>query len=197
MMNFRKVACLSSFLMLGSVVSAHAGPFGTDQGATKESLDIAREVNPFEYELRSVKKPHSEFRKYHAIVTPKAGLCVLSAFGRIYNNDGYGSEVRSAYSRIRSQLSKLYGKDKAYDYIKSGGLWTEAREWVMSIAQNERVYTSFWDKESGSTLKDGISSVRLEVVATSSDSAYLYIQYEFSNSTGCAEEITEAQSDNL
>jgi hypothetical protein len=186
------------FLLIGFNINyAQAGPFGLEQGISKEHLDILDEIGPHKYLLKSINKPHPEFEKYVVLAPPKEGLCTIWAIGKHYSNDRYGSKVKSAHSNIKSQLEKSYGKSDHFDYINSDGLWQEDNEWVMSVMQNERSYATAWSKEKGSKLREGIETILLQVVAVRPDESNLILQYDFSNKSRCEKELDVLQSGNL
>jgi hypothetical protein len=197
MKNPKNVAVYSVLTFFLYMNSAMAGPFGLEMGITKENLDIFREVSPFSYELKSVPKPHSEFETYAVVVTPKEGLCKVIALGKRYLDDPYGEKVRLAYSEVKSQLDRIYGKSEFVDLLKPGSVWIKKEYWVMSIIKNDRKYAALWNNEKGSSMKDGIKSILLNVKASSLDASYVGISYELFNYSRCQKEISEAQSGNL
>jgi hypothetical protein len=187
---------ITALLMSNTARPANAGAFGLEQGTSKESLDIEKELSPFTYKLKSVNKPHPEFVEYFALVSPKEGLCIIIGNGKTYSNDSYGTNVRSTYSNIKSQLDRLYGKGKPHDSIESNLSFKESSQWLMSLMQNEIQYVTFWSKKDNS-LKDGVVAISLGVEALSTDESYIQIKYDFSNVSRCRAEIAKIEAESL
>jgi hypothetical protein len=142
------------------------------------------------YEIR-VPEPNSEFESYLAFATPSAGICKVVAVGKTHKNDDYGTGVRAAYEVLRAALTARYGRNKSFDFLRSGALWDEPREWVWSIYKDERTLSTFWDAEEQSTLPSSLQAVALEVnSARPTSGAYLSLGYEFSNMASCKGALT-------
>jgi len=133
----------------------------------------------------TVPLPNKEFESYLAYATPETGICKVSGIGRNYENDDYGTDVRVAYGNLRAALTAKYGNAKSFDFIVSGALWDEPREFVWSILKDERSISSYWDRDEGSNIPPNIAIIGLRVKAVSSRATYISLGYEFTNMDRC------------
>ena len=184
MIKIKLTTTAVTILLFVSATGASAQAFGIEKGTPIESLEVVREVSEFNFSV-TVPKPHSEFESYTVFATPEAGVCSVKGIGKDHDNDRYGSSVRSAFTDVSSALTGIYGASKNYDFIKNGALWDGGEEWVMSIRQNERFYSTFWTEDKQSDLPEGLNAISLSVSALSSDLAYIVLGYEFDNMDEC------------
>lgn len=186
---------LATFL-LAFATDASAQAFGVEKGTQLDNLEGVQELQPFYYAIE-VPKPHSEFLGYSAFATPETGVCKVLGISKQYENDRYGADVRRAYSTLHGALEGIYGAHINFDFIKYGALWDDADEWVMSIRQNERFYSDFWNEESEANLSEGLLSISLKVKAASSDTSYILLTYEFDNFDECSRIMQSKNEDGL
>ena len=151
----------------------------------------------FQYEIQ-VPSPNGEFEFYSAVAAPGTGICKVAGVGRTHRNDDYGVEVRNAFSNLTALLDEKYGKAQQFDFIRTGALWNEPREWVWSVYKHERTLASFWTLERGSPLPLNVEAVALEAKSVNpSSGAYLTLSYEFSNFRKCKEIMDRADDTGL
>ena len=181
--------------MVSSPVWAQSA-FGVSRGQPITTLKV---IKKFDSSLYSVAPPapNAEFESYTVVATPATGVCKIAGIGKDHDDDAYGGNSKSAFDRIESALEQKYGIHKHYDFIRSGALWGESREWVMSIKQNERFYASFWDLDEKSNLPVGLQSIALEILTTSSSSSYVKLTYEFSNFEQCKAKLSQSDNSSL
>lgn len=172
------------------------GAFGLEAGQPISSLKIVKNVNKNTYVV-TVPRPNSEFESYIAFATDKHGLCKIFAVGKSYENDRYGSETQSVFSKFKTILIQKYGKSQDFDFIKYGALWKDSNEWVMSLKQNERSLESFWSRTEGIAWQNGIKHINLSAKATSSDSSYITLGYEFTNFEACKSDQSQLENSGL
>ncbi len=55
-----------------------------------------------------------------------------------------------------------YGKRTKYDYLRSGSIWDEPKDWMMSLRQEERTLALFWSIDNGSVLAEHVSGISLQ-----------------------------------
>ncbi|WP_156878692.1 hypothetical protein [Roseomonas gilardii] len=175
---------VSALLLVLSCVSAHSQPFGISEGTPRSAIKIEEEVRPGWLRIVPPRK-HPEFELFHVQITQETGVCRLSAAGITHSNDRYGRSVRSAFQEVREQLEATYGKSGLNDFLKTGALWKNDEEWVMSIRQNERIFQAAWGKPSGAPIKNGVTEVLLNVAALDQSKSYLRLQFVFSNFDKC------------
>jgi hypothetical protein len=165
---------------------AHSQAFGVQMGAPVSRYGgKLLEGSKFSFEIR-VPEPNSEFESYVAIATPQTGICKVTGLGVTHQNDDYGTDTRAAYDRLRDALTKRYGTNKSFDFIKYGALWNEPREWVWSIYKKERTLSAYWDKDERSSLPQSVSIIGLHAKAVSSSAPYITLNYEFANMDTCS-----------
>lgn len=184
-------------LIIGCFATSASGQaFGIAKGTDIESLSVEDDLGDGRYVV-AVPKPHPEFDDYVVKAVPEIGVCIVRGIGQNHTNDRYGSSVRSAFGKLKSALDQRYGATETFDYLKSGALWDEGNEWVMAIHQNERYYQSSWDEDSGSELPSGLVEILMTVNTTSSDSAWIGLQYRFDNDDECNAVIAKTNQSGL
>lgn len=172
------------------------GAFGLEAGQPISSLKILKNVEKNVYVV-TVPRPNREFETYIAFATNKHGLCKIFAAGKSYENDRYGSETQSVFSKFKSVLIQKYGKSKDYDFLKYGALWKDSNEWVMSLKQNERSLESFWSRSEVIPWPNSLKNINLSAKATSSDSSYITLAYEFTNFEKCKSDDSQLENSGL
>ena len=177
--------------------AAHGQAFGVKPGApvSDYSARPAPGVADPNFFVITVPQPNSEFETYTAVATPETGICSVSGIGVTHRNDEYGVATKSAFADLRQALTSRYGAGQDFDFLRSGALWDEPREWVWSIYKKERTLASFWTVENGSSLPAGVHAIALEANAAGSSSPYVSLKYEFTNFSRC-KSIRERQENN-
>jgi len=165
---------------------ASAQAFGVQKGDPVSKHAGKRHNDSATMFVISVPDPNPEFELYVASAAPGVGICRVTGIGKTYKNDEYGTSAKAAYDRFKSALTSRYGNSKAFDFLRSGALWDEPREWVWSIYKDERTLSSYWDEEEHSNLPAGLLSVSLKARSVNpSSGAYLTVTYEFTNLEQC------------
>ena len=172
-----------------------AGPFGLDSGMSKTKierlgvkLNAEEEMGSFVvYSTKRVPKSHSSFEKYFLIISPDQGLSKIVAEGTITSRPD-GSDVKDAYNALKGTITKIYGEPALEeDYLIDGSIWGRARDWMMSLATNERVLETYWlldpeKVERAKTHKIDVIGVKcLGMGAFLPHQAKLVLIYEFQN----------------
>ena len=179
----RKLSTIALVCLMPAQLNAQA--FGVNMGEPVSKYG-GRPTGQSKYQYKiSVPLPNREFESYVAYATPETGICKVSGIGRDHENDDYGSEVRSSYASLRSALTAKYGASKSFDFIKSGALWDEPREFVWSIYKDERSVASYWDRDEGSAIPSDIEIIGLQIKSVSSRATYISLAYEFRNMERC------------
>lgn len=182
------------FAMFGTMSAAQS--FGLEMATPLENLPVLKDAGSGKYYV-DPPNPHPEFEAYIALVVPETGLCKVAAVGKDHKNDRFGTSVRTAYSTLMDALESRYGKHASVDFIKNGALWDGSNEWVMSIRQNERYLSSYWDDEENSDMPEDVANIALEVRALSSDTAYVSLSYEFRNFAECTKLLQQDATSGL
>lgn len=184
-----------------STLPERKGPFGLAGGMTIEELksvsSITNGPSAGVYQTDKVPKPHPMFETYLLLVSEKSGLCKVAAIGKDFESNSFGHSVKSNFKEIENGLTEKYGKpDHAFDQVLAGSIWDDPEDFMMGLLRNERVLKSFWggDKKE---LIDGVHSIGLSANAIDMRTAYLSLQYEFSNIDDCMEEQKARMNEGL
>jgi hypothetical protein len=148
------------------------------------------------YSTPAVPKPHPDFDDYRLIVTPTHGLCKISAWSKSLTTSVYGTELVSKFSSIEDALTAKYGSPRRYDFLRSGSIWDEPRDWMMALVKKERTLVSYWSGE-GRNWPDNIQSISVEAVAVGTEHAIIKLDYDFKNSSECIEWINSRKDSSL
>jgi hypothetical protein len=67
--------------------------------------------------------------------------------GKDIVTNGYGEEIQTAFREICDALSATYGTPQIADFLKTGSIWSEPREWTMGLLKKERELFALWNKD--------------------------------------------------
>lgn len=176
---------------------AYAQAFGVNAGDPVSKYSGKQSLAGKQYYFQiSVPQPNGEFESYTAFATPQTGICKVSGLGRNHD-DAYGSSLRQSFTRLSNALNERYGTGDQIDFIRTGALWDEPREFIWSIYKDERMLVTYWTPGSGATLPKGLQAVALDTRAVSSSNAYLVLTYEFDNFNRCKQIMESADNQGL
>lgn len=187
------------FVSFSVSMSAHSGPLGLEMGTPLAELKKAMKLNlekPYLYSTPTVPKSHPDFNDYRLLVTPTHGLCKITAWSKDISTSVYGTELTSKYSSLEEALTTKYGIPKRYDYLRSGSIWNEPRDWMMALLKKERILGAFWDGK-GRDWPDNLHSVDLQAVALGTEHATIRLSYEFKNSVQCIDWVKSQKDSTL
>ena len=170
------------FIFVPQLASAQA--FGVQQGEQVSKYGGKPTDQPNIYEIKAP-QPNNEFESYLVTATPITGICKITGIGKSHASDDYGNEIKSIFLSFKTVLSNKYGNSKNFDFLKSGSIWTEPREYGWSLYKKERTLTSFWDDTEGSVNLNRIKGIMLNANAISPSVTYLTLTYEFRNIDKC------------
>jgi hypothetical protein len=184
--------------LMFSITTTYAGPFGLSMGMTKNQLEQLESTdNKFVYKTSKVPKPSSQFDTYILQIGDKNGLCVIKALTDVISTNRYGFSVKERFKSLEKALEEKYGSHKIQDLLLSGSIWDQPEDFMVGLTKNERFLRAYWDEEEHSTMSDNIRSIALVAVGVSNETGIVYIQYEFSNTDKCEEELKVFDSDTL
>ena len=197
-MNTRLRSLAIAALLSTAAIPTYAGPFGLSMGMTlpeiKKIASVQATKSPHIYVLSSVPTPHTDIDRYTIFLTPNNGLCKIIASGKTLATSVYGDRVKQEFESFETALKEKYGANKKFDFLRSGSIWNEGKDWMMGLLKKERTLGAFWDEQEKSNLVDSIHSVQLEAVALSREQGYVRLTYEFSNVRAClAEDRAESR----
>lgn len=193
---------IKTFLYLMVIFSLYlpcsfAGPFGVEMGMKKADLKIKREIKNGYFVLQDVPKPHSAFTIYLAAIAPKAGVFMIKGMGRDIETSVYGTALHTAFTDMISKLEERYGKHLTLDYLKSGSIWDEPKDFMTAVKKRERLLMAKWARSEGSTMPDEIEAVGLAGKAKSRNKGHLIIEYLFSNGKEGQAELAALEDNSL
>jgi hypothetical protein len=172
---------------------AEATPFGLRQGMSVEELGAdATHIGRGMYKLASVPLPDPDFEFYVAQVSPRTGLCFIKGVGKPVRTGAYGTELQTQFTRVRDELSAVYGRYRAVDLLLSDSMWQGPGDWMASLADRERLLFAHWTDETHATLRPHLTNVFVAANAKSSQSGYVVVEYFFDNEPACQEEFDDA-----
>lgn len=167
--------------------AALSGPFGLEMGDTIDNLDAVDSKNP-KTALNSVPNPHPLFQHYSIWHSRNIGVCRIVGISKLYENDRYGSKVQSDFDRIKSAMASKYGDGEKIAFLRSGAIWRDLDEFVMSLHQNERTYAHVWEPAKSSDGEEyGI--IQLYIEGMSSNAAVMVLEYRSNEFEECNQEI--------
>jgi hypothetical protein len=186
-------------LVISFTTSAIAGPLGLDMGMSYGILSKSiklKQVKPFIYSTPSLPKGHSDFEMYQLVITPKHGLCKVIALSKDVSTSVYGEGLKDKHEKLETAVSQKYGHAKRYDFLQSGSIWNESRDWMMGLLKNERTLAAYWTDEA-SELPDNIHAIALKAHALRTEIGYIELGYEFKNSDECIDWIRSQENSSL
>lgn len=175
------------FFLFPISIAAYAGPFGLTMGASLAELNKQIKLKPESlavYSAPSLPNPHPDFDDYRLVITPDHGLCKVIAWSRLIETSVYGTQAASKFTSIEEALTTKYGNPKRLDFLMSGSIWNEQRDWMMGLLKKERTLMSYWTNKEHE-LPDKVSTVMLETIALDKERALVHLIYEFKNSSQC------------
>lgn len=90
----------------------------------------------------------------------------------------------SEFDNYFKVLSTKYGIAKRFDFLRSGSIWNERKDWMMALLKKERTLSAFWIDDK-ITMPDNLSGINFEAYANSRESGMIAISYEFKNAESC------------
>ena len=176
--------------------------FGLNMGETKKDISnkgvSLKDDGNYWYTTEELPKGNSKLTKYDLLITPKAGLCRIISHTDIMYSNSFGDQLISEFKFFEEALTKKYGINKKYDFVKRDSIWNDPQYWMMGLLKEERYLTVFWNKKDGSNLpQNNIKNISVTAYATSSDKGYISLNYEFLNINECMSEYKESSTDNI
>lgn len=187
---------LLSCLLFLIPAASYAGPFGLEMGMSH--ADISKIVNlevkaSALYTASELPKKHPDFNRYILVITPPHGLCKIVAMGNTITTSVYGTELLSKFDTLEQSLSAKYGTSTRYDYLKSGSIWSEPRDWLMSLRKNERMLASSWDNKT-KELPDNLSYIEIGASVLGVQTGVIHLIYQFKNVDKCMEWMSNKEN---
>jgi len=195
-----KKALLIAVITVFFLSNLYAGPFGIEFGMSEnEVLKVSTldEKGDNGYIWIKPFKKSTLFSLYAVILAQSTGVFEIRALGNTISTSNYGDEIRAEFSKVKNMIVKNYGEPTSdYDYLKSGSIWNEPRDWMKGIQKNERVYKSYWIKSKGALLPDNMDAISLTIRTISDDEskAYIVLSYQSINWDQGVNEISDSEN---
>jgi hypothetical protein len=155
-------------------------PFGFKGGMTKEQITgaLGESVQQDKGDvllLTSAPKPHPDFKYYFVCVSPSKGLAKVSAVSMDIESNSFGVALKEKFEETLKALENKYGKaTKVVERVREGSIWNEPEDWMMGLANKERMLGAHWGHVAG-------VSISLLAEASSSSEGSLTVNYEFTS----------------
>lgn len=191
------VAILAALTFAGNSI---AGPFGLHMGMKLSEFDrstLESRGKKEAYTTKSVPNPHPAFQFYSLYISQNEGLYWVKAIGKAINTSVYGTELRTEFEGMHKKLAKLYGKNKAYDFLRTGSIWNEPKDFMTGLRKKERLLKVYWEAKNGSTLPENIAGITLNAHVLNTNKGYITVEYIFKNTDECRALLAAGQDDSL
>ena len=196
------LSALTLALLGLNCTTAFAGPFGLSKGMTLEQLKKQGSFTPtkmrFVYQTKNLAKGHSDFEAYSVLVSPRYGLCKITAIGNDVVTNAFGNQLEQKFKDISAALTRRYGDPESqFDFLQKGSIWKDPQDWMMGLLKKERALSSFWAPPKNTDLPDSLSVIAVKANAVSPSKGYISLVYEFDNSDECIDSVASAEDANL
>ena len=176
--------------------------FGLNMGETKEDISnkgvSLKDDGNYWYTTEELPKGNSKLTKYDLLITPKSGLCRIISHTDILYSNSFGDQLINEFEFFEKALTKKYGTNKKYDFVKRNSIWNDSQYWMMGLLKEERYLEAYWTNDVGSNLpQKNIKNISVRTFATSTEEGYISLNYEFLNIDACSIEYKESQTDNI
>lgn len=189
----KKLTFFVALFSLIYVAQSSAQAFGVMMGQKRHDLSVLHDIDR---EYVQIRPPLGlpDFQEYFVRLTPKNGVCAVTATSIDFPNDSSGLIVRRKFNALEKALSEQYGKSGKDDRLQIGAGAYGANEWALSLKNYDRSFFSVWREEEGSKLINDIKMIMLTVRAKSNSTTYMHLSYEFSNSDACDKELSQQKN---
>jgi hypothetical protein len=166
------------FLIIGI---AFAGPFGLDMGMTFDQVRDKTGNSPelTREDLYRVDPPnkHDMFESYFVQISPKYGIVWIRAIGKDIATNGHGTMLKSAFNDLVASIERTYGKYTKTDVLLPGSIWDEPEDFMIGLLRKDRYLMAGWNKDSGASLPNDISTIGVMISASSRSEGYVVLEY--------------------
>ena len=196
-------AVLLAALMPLLPVTAFAQQFGLNMGETPQQtrakgIKLLKDAeNVGWWDTQYLPYGNSSFRSYSLLFGAKTGLCKIIAVNTTIEDSGYGSLTREKYESYKQTLNQRYGEGKAYEFLRSGAIWSGSNEWMWSLFKKERSHVAFWGTDGQAINRKNIKSIKLEAIGLSPELSTIFVTYEYNNISECLDERKQVNNSNL
>lgn len=176
-----------------------AGPLGMEMGTPLTEIQSKVKLkteSPYQFSTPSLPDSHPDFNDYRMVVTPQHGLCKLTAWASAIRTSVYGSELLSSFDRYFNVMTTKYGTGKRFDYLNSGSIWNDGKDWMMALRKKERTLAVIWTAKE-LALPDNLAAIKIEAYVGGAETGLISISYEFKNASDCIDWIQSRKDSKL
>ncbi len=181
------------FLVVNTTCAAE--PFGFNIDKHPKNYEYCKKAKKQRYwwNCNSASRPHSAFEIYFLQYVGGVGICVIKGIGKVIKNDAYGTSTISTIDKLHDQLAKKYGTGKKHDFLRSGSIWNDPRDWMMGIRKRERTYAYSWWPKYGFQPVGNVKSLVVAAKAIRSG-GYAVVEFNLATKVKCDKKIEEDES---
>lgn len=192
-------------LVIGGVFGSHAKvdaqQFGLNMGESTAQITakgvVLKKVSEGVWRTSYLPYGNKAFDDYWLTISPKQGLCKITAWISKIQDSSYGDNTKSKFLSLKQALTQRYGTpSNDFDFLRAGAIWKEPNEWMWSISKKERTLASFWGSETNPA-KNPVKYIALQAKGVSPEVALISVGYELTNASKCMDEIKNLDASNL
>ncbi|EGF92688.1 hypothetical protein ABI_11250 [Asticcacaulis biprosthecium C19] len=164
------------------------GPFGIGMGSRLQTLKLEHDApisSSGTVQVYAVipPKPYYLFEGYLVDLTPKDGVCELTAIGQILADDPDGKKVRAMFENVKSGVTQTYGPAASVvDELESSSRLTQRQQFAESLYSHERTLSAKWEL-TGQAAQ--VKEIFLFASSPDSRNTKVFLSYEFENNDQC------------
>lgn len=181
---------LAIFFLIFFSSNSVAGAFGLEMGKKFEDYPSVnfKKLEGTSYQVTNIPIPNRLMEMYVVAYTENTGICFIKGVSKDIATSSYGTELNTQYNSISDALNKKYlgsyTREKT-NYLQSGSLWNEPRDYMMSLITKERYIFTSWEAKSYSS---DVAQIFLAQSALSQDEGYIMLEYYGRGWDSCQEE---------
>ena len=194
------LATVVAAALFGYPAASLAGPFGYDQGMTRETVKkISKDVRETKGAL-TVKQPplaNENIQSLTLFFSKKSGLCSIITTGKLF--PAYSTEHE--FAETVRVLSEKYGKPHiGFEPNRDVHQAIRPEDWYRAVMEEKGTLLALWAEEGQRRLPDSLRTVRLSVtvvdIGKGAMGTLLFV-YAFSNHEECLSESRGDRSKGL
>jgi len=192
--------------LAGYFPAASAGPFGYEQGMTRETVKkISKEVEDYKSTIKVIRPPNTNetIDSVYVNFSKKSGLCQINAFAKPLP----ANSIEREFTETVQALSQKYGKSQI-NFVPNGNVREviSADRWYKAVLEKKGRLRSIWKGDQQHSLPDKLQVVEVSAYVTDQFpgdiSEYLppvtlMLSYWFSNFEDCVSEAKAERSKGL
>lgn len=187
--------------LLGYCAISLAGPFGYDQGMTREAVKKISKGVRDNKEMSTVQQPpiiNESIQSLTLFFSKKSGLCFIIATGKPF----FALSIEHDFTETVHVLSQKYGKPQiGFEPNRDERQPIPREEWYNAVMEQKGLLVAMWAEEGERRLPDKLRTVRLSLGVMpdfgKGAMGFLHFQYAFLNHEDCRRERRADRSKGL